>query len=76
MTKKNHGHVVAISSVSGLFGGPYGITYCASKFAVKGIMEAISAELRALSDRKSPIKFTTIYPTLVLTGMIKKPKLR
>jgi len=36
MVKKNRGHVVAISSIAGLFGAPYGTIYCPSKFAVRG----------------------------------------
>jgi len=43
---------------------------------VIGIMEAISEELRIWSNGKSSVKFTTIYPSLVLTGLIKKPKLK
>ncbi|EGI58184.1 Short chain dehydrogenase/reductase family 16C member 6 [Acromyrmex echinatior] len=36
MIKKNHGHIVAISSVAGLFIGCYGTVYSPSKFAIKG----------------------------------------
>jgi len=36
MVEKNHGHVVAISSVAGFFGAPYGTLYCPSKFAIRG----------------------------------------
>jgi len=39
-------------------------------------MEAISEELRLLSNGKSSVKFTTIYPSLVLTGLLKKLKLK
>ncbi|XP_036140551.1 short-chain dehydrogenase/reductase family 16C member 6 isoform X2 [Monomorium pharaonis] len=76
MIEKNHGHVVALSSVAGLVGSPYGTIYCPSKVAIKGLMEAISEELRVLSHGKSSVKFTTIYPSLVLTGLVKKPKIR
>ncbi|KAL6266909.1 hypothetical protein P5V15_003737 [Pogonomyrmex californicus] len=76
MIEKNHGHIVALSSIAGLVGAPYGSVYCPSKFAVKALMEAISEELRALSNGKSSIKFTTVYPALVLTGLLKKPKIR
>lgn len=68
MIEKNYGHVVAISSITGLASGPYGTVYGPSKFAVKAIMEAISEELRILSKGKSSIKFTTVYPTFVQTG--------
>jgi len=36
MIEKNHGHIVALSSVGGLIGFPHGTIYCPSKFAVKG----------------------------------------
>jgi len=39
-------------------------------------MEAISEELRLLSNGKSSVKFTTIYPGIVLTGLVKKFKLK
>jgi len=42
----------------------------------KGLMEATSEELRTLSNGKSSVKFTTVYPALVLTGIVKKPKIR
>jgi len=39
------------------------------------IMETLSEELRILSNGKSSIKFTTVYPYFVHTG-IAKPKFR
>jgi len=39
------------------------------------IMETISEELRVLSNGKSSIKFTTVYPFFVHTGFVK-PKFR
>jgi len=39
------------------------------------IMETMSEELRVLSNGKSAIKFTTVYPTFVRTGLAK-PKFR
>ncbi|XP_071571422.1 uncharacterized protein [Temnothorax nylanderi] len=39
-------------------------------------MEAMSEELNELSNGKSSVKFTTVYPALVLTGLSKKPKIR
>jgi len=35
------------------------------------IMETISEELRVLSNGKSSIKFTTVYPYFVRTGICK-----
>ena len=43
---RDHGHVVSMCSMAGVQGTPYMTTYCASKFAVKGIMDALFLELR------------------------------
>lgn len=76
MMEKNHGHIVALSSIAGIGGLPNLVPYCASKFAVRGLMESLSEELRILTKGKSLIKFTTIYPYMVDTGLCKKPKIR
>lgn len=43
-------------------------------------MEALSEEMRCTGDRKrnekSRIKFTTIYPIMVNTGLVKNPRNR
>ncbi|XP_014483798.1 PREDICTED: short-chain dehydrogenase/reductase family 16C member 6-like, partial [Dinoponera quadriceps] len=36
MIERNHGHVVAISSVTALHGIPHGTTYCTTKIAIRG----------------------------------------
>lgn len=77
MIEKNHGHVVALSSIAGIVGLPNLVPYCATKFAVRGIMESLSEEIRQSSPNKTTnIKFTTIYPYMVDTGLCKKPKTR
>lgn len=47
MMEKNRGHIVALSSCAGLMGLENLVPYCGSKFAVRGIMEALSEEIRA-----------------------------
>ena len=42
----NNGHIVALSSVAGLVGVKNLVPYCGTKFAVRGLMEALSEELR------------------------------
>ncbi|XP_043285438.1 epidermal retinol dehydrogenase 2-like [Venturia canescens] len=77
MIAKNHGHVVAMSSIAGLIGLPNIVPYCASKFAVRGLMESLGEELRARKDgQPNNVKLTTIYPYMVDTGLCKKPKIR
>jgi short-subunit dehydrogenase len=75
MIQNNHGHVVGVSSVAGLMGLPNLVPYCGSKFAVRGLMEAISEELRQ-DARQIDVKFTTICPYVVETGLCKKPRTR
>lgn len=75
MIKNNHGHIVALSSCAGLFGVENLVPYCASKFAVRGLMEALFLELRS-QNKANNIKLTTIYPYMVDTGLCKKPKIR
>lgn len=55
MIEKNHGHIVALSSIAGLVGLNNVVPYCGSKFAVRGTMEALNEELRAQSDGKSQV---------------------
>ncbi|XP_029678789.1 short-chain dehydrogenase/reductase family 16C member 6-like [Formica exsecta] len=76
MIEKNRGHVVAISSLVAYQGATHGTVYCPTKSAVKVLMEAVSDELRTYSEGKSLIKFTTVYPALVLTGFAKKTRIR
>lgn len=75
MIKNNYGHIVALSSVAGLTGTVNLVPYCASKFAVRGMMAALSEELRT-NNPKNQIKFTTVYPYMVDTGLCKKPVIR
>ncbi|XP_076671590.1 17-beta-hydroxysteroid dehydrogenase 13-like isoform X2 [Andrena cerasifolii] len=77
MIQRNHGHIVALSSMAGFIGLANLVPYCASKFAVRGLMEALNEEVRAMTkDKASNIHFTTIYPYMVDTGLCKKPKMR
>ncbi|XP_055528018.1 short-chain dehydrogenase/reductase family 16C member 6-like isoform X2 [Wyeomyia smithii] len=75
MIQKNRGCIVAMSSVAGLFGLNNLVPYCGSKHAVRGIMEAMNEELRQ-DARKPNIRFTSVYPYMVDTGLCKKPHMR
>ncbi|KOC62508.1 Short-chain dehydrogenase/reductase family 16C member 6 [Habropoda laboriosa] len=77
MIQKNYGHIVALSSMAGFLGVANVAPYCASKFAVRGLMEALNEEIRSLNKEKTlNINFTTIYPYMVDTGLCKKPRIR
>ena len=44
--KRDKGHVVSVCSMAGITGSPYLAPYCASKFALKGLMDALFFEMR------------------------------
>ncbi|KAF5300241.1 hypothetical protein FQR65_LT09195 [Abscondita terminalis] len=74
MMEHNRGHIVALSSIAGLVGQRNLVPYSASKFAVRGMMECLHLELRSKPNNK--IRFTTIFPYMVNTGLCKKPVIR
>ncbi|XP_062537758.1 short-chain dehydrogenase/reductase family 16C member 6 isoform X3 [Armigeres subalbatus] len=75
MIEKNRGFIVALSSIAGLVGLNNLVPYCGSKHAVRGIMEACHEEIRQ-DPRKPNIKFTSVYPYMVDTGLCKRPHMR
>lgn len=75
MIQKNRGCIVALSSIAGLVGLNNLVPYCGSKHAVRGIMEACHEEIR-MDSRKPNIKFTSVYPYMVDTGLCKRPHMR
>lgn len=76
MMERNHGHIVAMSSMAGVIGLRNLVPYCGTKFAVRGIMEAIHEELREDPRDFSGIKLTCICPYIVDTGLCKNPKIK
>ncbi|XP_011304011.1 short-chain dehydrogenase/reductase family 16C member 6 [Fopius arisanus] len=72
MLQNKKGHIVAISSLCGVYGVSQKITYCASKFAIRGLMKGLREEYKA----QQFIHFTTIYPFYVATGLAQDPKYR
>lgn len=55
MVEKNRGHIVAMSSMAGLMGFQNLVPYCGSKYAVRGVMEAMSEELRCKTNGQSQV---------------------
>lgn len=76
MMERNHGHIVAMSSMAGLLGLRNLVPYCGTKSAVRGIMEALHEELREDKRNFSGINFTVIYPYMVDTGLCKNPRIK
>lgn len=74
MIQNNHGHIVSLSSCTGLIGCRNLVPYCASKYAVRGMMDALVQELRV--NPKNRVKVTVIYPYMVDTGLCIRPNIR
>lgn len=63
------GHIVNISSVFGIIGLPTQSSYCASKFAVRGLSESLRTELAPLN-----IGVTSVHPGGVNTNIVKSSR--
>ena len=63
MKAEGGGRIVNISSIGGKIAVPHLAPYCASKFALAGLSEAMTAELA-----KDNINVTTVFPGLMRTG--------
>ena len=63
--KRKSGHLVTVSSVTGIFGTPYRSGYAASKHALHGFFDSLRAEL--WKDVKDEITVTMICPGFIHT---------
>jgi all-trans-retinol dehydrogenase (NAD+) len=75
MIQKNQGHIITLSSMAGVIGIENLAPYCATKFAVRGMIEALHEEIRTRTNG-TDVKFTIIYPYMVDTGLCQKPIIR
>lgn len=75
MVERGRGHIIALSSIAGIVGLTNLVPYCASKFAVRGMMEALQSELKDTKPN-ADIGLTTVCPYMCDTGLCKKPKVR
>jgi len=66
LRRVDEAHIVNVSSVFGLVGVPMNSSYCASKFAVRGLSESLRAELW-----DTPIGVTSVHPGGVATNIVK-----
>jgi len=67
MRQKNAGAIVNVSSIFGLAGTPNHADYCASKFAVKGLTEALMVELM-----ETPIQVHLLHPGGINTNIARQ----
>ncbi|XP_022701741.1 estradiol 17-beta-dehydrogenase 11-like [Varroa jacobsoni] len=70
MKERGEGHIVAMSSIAGVLGTAYLTDYCASKFAVRGLMTALEEELY-VQGYSEKIHLTTVCPVAINTGMFQ-----
>jgi NAD(P)-dependent dehydrogenase (short-subunit alcohol dehydrogenase family) len=63
MRERGAGRIVNISSIGGKLAVPHMAPYCASKFALAGVSEALREEFFRYG-----VRITTVYPGLMQTG--------
>ncbi len=68
MTQAGGGSIVNVSSVEGMFGGPFLVAYTASKFAVRGMTKVAAVELGQFG-----IRVNSIHPGTIDTPMLDIP---
>lgn len=71
MMERNHGHIVAISSIAGVTPAPGAAEYVASKHAVYGFLESLRTELH---DDAPGVRTTVVLPQVIDTGMFEGVK--
>ncbi|WP_028548859.1 SDR family oxidoreductase [Paenibacillus sp. UNC451MF] len=67
LQKAENGHIIATSSVGGLVGQPLNEIYCASKFAVEGLLESMATYYKPLFN----IEITLLEPGAIATNFVK-----
>eukprot|EP01113_Clastostelium_recurvatum_P017236 TRINITY_DN20176_c0_g1_i1.p1 TRINITY_DN20176_c0_g1~~TRINITY_DN20176_c0_g1_i1.p1 ORF type:complete len:300 (+),score=63.85 TRINITY_DN20176_c0_g1_i1:23-901(+) len=68
MRKARSGHIINISSLSGLVGTPFHELYCGAKFAIEGFTESLASYVTPQFN----VKFTLIEPGNIKTDMADK----
>jgi short-subunit dehydrogenase len=56
MRERRRGHIVNVSSIAGMIGNPGSGYYCATKFAVEGLSQALAKEVAPLGIRVTLIE--------------------
>jgi 3-oxoacyl-[acyl-carrier protein] reductase len=67
MKARRRGHIVNIASTAGRRGFAGGGAYCASKFGLAGLSEAMMYEART-----SDVRVSVVYPSTVATDLVRK----
>jgi NAD(P)-dependent dehydrogenase (short-subunit alcohol dehydrogenase family) len=69
LRRADEAQIVNISSVFGIVGMPLNASYCASKFALRGLSETLRAELA-----DTPIGVTSVHPGGVATNIVRRSR--
>ena len=67
MKSRRRGHIVNISSTAGKRGFAGGTAYCASKFGLVGLSEAMRYDART-----HDVRVTTVFPSTVATDLVRE----
>jgi len=70
LKKESEGHIVNMSSIFGIIGVPDVSSYCATKFAVRGLSECLWHELRDFN-----IGVTSVHPGGVKTDIVQSARM-
>jgi all-trans-retinol dehydrogenase (NAD+) len=73
MYNKNRGYIINISSAAGTIGVPGLAMYAATKWAVWGLTESLRFEAKKLG--KKGVRFSSIHPSYIKTGMFEGAKI-
>jgi len=67
MRAAGRGHLIAVSSIAGVFGQPFNEAYCAAKFALEGMYEALAPVAAAFG-----ISVSLVEAGMVATGFYER----
>ncbi len=73
MYERNFGHIVNLSSASGMIGVPGLAVYAATKWAVWGLTESLRMEAHLLG--KKGVRHSSVHPSYIRTGLFEGAKL-
>lgn len=71
LKQSDDAYIVNLSSVFGLVGVPRQTSYCATKFAVRGLSESLGGELAGTS-----VRVLSVHPGGIKTNIVKKSRYR
>jgi NAD(P)-dependent dehydrogenase (short-subunit alcohol dehydrogenase family) len=67
MRSARQGHLIAVSSIAGVFGQPFNEAYCAGKFALEGLYEALAPVAASVG-----VSVSLIEAGMVATGFYER----